>query len=98
MIDSIRFSESHTESAMALEANSLTTWRQAPQGGVGVSVGVQITMAVINLAPLEMTGKIAFLSADWVMPQETFSTLTPIWILLAPSKMAAASLNWLEGA
>jgi hypothetical protein len=98
MIDSIRFSESHTESAMALEANSLTTWRQVPQGGGGVSVGVQITMAVIDLAPLEMTGKIAFLSADWVMPQETLSTLTPIWILPVSSKMASATLNWLLGA
>tara|TARA_B110000114_G_C15024276_1_gene370224 strand:+ start:578 stop:718 length:141 start_codon:yes stop_codon:yes gene_type:complete len=44
---------------MALDANSLITWRQAPQEVVGFSVGVQIDMAVTGLAPLETAEKIA---------------------------------------
>src|SRR5882724_12953687 len=57
--------------------NSQINWRQAPQGGVRVSVSVTTAMASKPRSPSLIPLKMAMRSAQTVRPYVAFSTLQP---------------------
>src|SRR4029077_4428999 len=58
--------------------NSQMIWRQAPQGGVRVSVSATTAMASNPRSPSETALKMAVRSAQQVRPRVAFSTLQPV--------------------
>src|SRR5882672_11519810 len=61
--------------------NSQISWRQAPQGGVNVSVSVTTEIASKPRSPSLIALKMAIRSAQTVRPYVAFSTLQPPKIL-----------------
>ena len=81
-----------------LPQNSHRIWRQAPQGGVSVSVSATTATRRNWRAPSETALKTATRSAQSVRPYEAFSTLQPVWMRLAESSSAAPTWKWENGA
>src|SRR5215472_18089519 len=78
--------------------NSQISWRQAPQGGVSVSVSVTTEMASNPRSPSLIALKIATRSAQTVNPYVAFSTLQPPKILPEEARSAAPTRKFEYGA
>src|SRR5712692_8365710 len=78
--------------------NSQINWRQAPQGGVSVSVSVITEMALKPRSPSLMALKMATRSAQTVRPYVAFSTLQPPKILPEVARSAAPTRKFEYGA
>src|SRR5712692_2709276 len=78
--------------------NSQINWRQAPQGGVNVSVSVTTEMASNPRSPSLIALKIATRSAQTVRPYVAFSTLQPPKILPEVARSAAPTRKLEYGA
>src|SRR5258708_14571805 len=78
--------------------NSQINWRQAPQGGVNVSVSVTTEMASNPRSPSLIALKIAMRSAHTVRPYVAFSTLQPPKILPEVARSAAPTPQFEYGA
>src|SRR2546429_3954213 len=78
--------------------NSQINWRQAPQGGVNVSVSVTTEMASKPRSPSLMALKMAMRSAHTVRPYVAFSTLQPPKILPEAARRAAPTRKLEYGA
>ena len=74
---SMRRGELQTPMTGASGPNSLITCRQAPQGIVGIGVGVYTTTARSFRSPADMAVKMADRSAQLHRPNEAFSILVP---------------------
>src|SRR5690606_14616055 len=62
----------------SMGANSKSTWRHAPQGGVGESASVATTMRRNRRAPAVTAAASAARSAQIVNPNDAFSMLHPM--------------------
>src|SRR5229473_2276898 len=78
--------------------NSQISWRQAPQGGVNVSVSVTTEMASKPRSPSLMALKMAMRSAQTVRPYVAFSMLQPPKILPDVARRAAPTRKLEYGA
>src|SRR5467141_267561 len=78
--------------------NSQISWRQAPQGGVNVSVSVTTEMASKPRSPSLMALKMAMRSSQTVRPYVAFSTLQPPKIRPEVARSAAPTRKFEYGA
>src|SRR6266446_10749731 len=78
--------------------NSQVSWRQAPEGGVNVSVSVTTEMASKPRSPSLIALKMAMRSAQTVRPYVAFSTLQPPKILPEVARRAAPTRKLEYGA
>ena len=75
--------------------NSLSAWRQAPQGEVGVSeVGVDTATARNAVWPRETAANRALRSAQLLRPKDLFSTLVPVTMVPSAHRSAAPTGKW----
>src|SRR5229473_2969661 len=78
--------------------NSQINWRQAPQGGVSVSVSVTTAMASKPRSPSLIALNMAMRSAQTVRPYVAFSTLHPPKIRPEVRRSAAPTRKFEYGA